>query len=225
VDDDLVERLLPASVVCVRADAAAWDAPLRPEEETAAGRAGPRRLRELRAGRACAREALRRLGLPEVALPRGPDGAPRWPAEVVGSISHCPDLCAAAVAPAAAARGIGLDVERAGRASRRVLERIATPSELRHLDALAPRDAGDWPTLLFAAKEALYKCVAPSATAPPRFRDVEVAFDPASGLFRAARQSDDDALPPTLEGRLRTTRTHVAVGVVWWRDDYTPPTP
>lgn len=222
-DEELLEDLFPAPVVCVRADAAAFAAPLRPEEEAAAREASPKRTRELRAGRACAREALRRLGLPDAALPRGPEGAPRWPPGAVGSISHCPGLCAAAAAPADVARGVGLDVERAGRAGRRVLERIAAPVELRHLAVLPVRAAGDWPTLLFAVKEALYKCVAGRAAGPLRFRDALVTFDPGAGLFRAERASEDDGLPATLHGWFRASRTHVAAGVVWWRAEQRPP--
>src|SRR5580692_7617313 len=70
------------------------------------------RRAEFVAGRLCAREALAALGAPSTRVPRGIDGAPEWPTGFVGSISHTAELAFAAVAPAAEARGLGLDVER-----------------------------------------------------------------------------------------------------------------
>jgi len=213
----LVEALFPPPVICLQADPADWDAVPHHEDAALLHEAGPKRRREFAVGRRCARKALRRLDLPDDPIPLGPDGAPQWPSGAVGSISHCPGLCVAAVAPAACCLGIGVDVERAGRASQRLLERITSPSERRRLAELPAPPQGDWPTLLFAAKEALYKCVAPRVREPLRFRDALVSFDPVGQRMRATRTHDSPGLPPVLEGWYRASRTHVAVGVVRWR--------
>src|SRR5688500_10112023 len=50
------------------------------------------------AARIVARQLLNRLGLFECALPRGPAGAPIWPAGIIGSLSHDSRVAVAAVA-------------------------------------------------------------------------------------------------------------------------------
>jgi hypothetical protein len=57
----------------------------------------PRRRAEFAAGRACARAALRRLGINGWPLLVGSKREPLWPAGVVGSITHTDGLVAAAV--------------------------------------------------------------------------------------------------------------------------------
>jgi len=126
------------------------------EERASAPGAAPRRLRELAAGRHCAREALGALGFAAVALPQRPDRRPAWPAGAVGSISHSGDYCAAVVARRADCAGIGLDAERWGRVRPEIWRRIATAPELAWLERLGD-DADRWATRLFSAKEAFYK--------------------------------------------------------------------
>ena len=130
--------------------------PLLPEERASAPAAAPRRLRELAAGRHCAREALRGLGFEGVAVPRRADRRPEWPPGVVGSISHSGEYCAAVVAPRATCGGIGFDAERWGRVTPAIWRRIATAPERAWL-AGQGADAGIWATRLFSAKEAFYK--------------------------------------------------------------------
>ena len=65
------------------------DPRLFPAEEALVRTADPRRRAEFTAGRACARTALARLGLPTAPVLAGRAGEPRWPAGVTGSITHC----------------------------------------------------------------------------------------------------------------------------------------
>ena len=53
-----------------------------------------------------AHEALRRIGHDGPIL-KGSDGEPLWPSGIVGSLSHCPSLCVAAVASAERIRAVG----------------------------------------------------------------------------------------------------------------------
>jgi 4'-phosphopantetheinyl transferase EntD len=120
----MLERLFPEDVWTVVADEDAWRGPLLPEEERDLGSVGEGRRRDFRAGRACARQALTRLGLAPAPLLRRPDRSPAWPSGAVGSISHCPGFCAAAVASAARYGALGLDVEAAGRARPTIIRRV-----------------------------------------------------------------------------------------------------
>src|SRR5918992_2288346 len=69
------------------------------------------RRREYGTARYCARKALLQIGVPAVPVLPDVDGAPRWPAGVVGSITHCPGYRAAAVARSSEVFGIGIDAE------------------------------------------------------------------------------------------------------------------
>ena len=123
----------------------------------------PKRKAEFVAGRWCAREALRAAGAGEVEdIPIGAQRAPVWPAGFVGSITHSHGMAAAAVARVGDARGLGLDLEPFVEVTRaaRLAPKVARPEELA-LAAAIGLEPGACFTLVFAAKEALFKCVAP----------------------------------------------------------------
>src|SRR5438132_715206 len=129
-----MDRLVPVRVVVVEATQAEWDSQLLPEEARLVATAVGRRRREFAAGRACARLALGRLGFPEAPLLSGPDRAPVWPEAAVGSITHCPGYCAAAVARRGAVRSLGIDAE-----LHQPLRDADARSHRRHAARLKPR--------------------------------------------------------------------------------------
>ncbi len=168
---------------CFLAAGAPATPPLLPAEQALlGGRASARRRADFARGRHCAREALARLGLPgarETPLMRGEGRAPRWPEGVVGSITHSGGMAAAAAARAEAYPGIGLDLERIGRSSPRVVARILRPAERAALEPLPPAAQAEAVALVFSAKEAIYK-----------------ALNPATGVFLGFRDAELEALPP-----------------------------
>src|SRR5690349_8745449 len=111
-----IESLFPAGVVAfeARGGSVAADS-LFPIEREYVARAIEKRVLEFAAGRACARAAMKELGLGDVAIPAGEDRAPVWPVGVVGSITHTDAYCLAVVADASRFASIGVDVEAAGR--------------------------------------------------------------------------------------------------------------
>lgn len=157
----MIEHLLPAGAFSRAAYGTELDqAPLHPEETAAVARAVPKRRHEYAAGRACARAALARLGVPPGPLLRDEHrGAPLWPAGVVGSITHCEGYRAAAVARSTDILTLGIDAEPHDRLPEGVLDAIvATDAERAALAELALR-APDihWDRLFFSAKETVYK--------------------------------------------------------------------
>ena len=160
----LAQALFPPGVAGAELERLEDAGPLQgAERELASGFAPPRAL-EFAAGRHCAREALRALGLPPEPLLRGEGREPLWPPGIVGSISHATGYCGAVVARTRTCRGLGFDVEEWGRMRPALWRRIATPAEREWLGA---QDAqGErWATVLFSAKEAFYKAQYPcSAT-------------------------------------------------------------
>jgi len=146
--------LLPPGAVLATASMDGPPPALLAAEEPLAEGVRERRRRELAWGRACAREALVRLGHEPVAVGADGDGVPLWPAGIVGSISHAAGLCVAAAAPTTHLDGIGIDVEEPGSLSTGVIERLATPREREAMDLTGPIGA-----VLLSAKESVYKCL------------------------------------------------------------------
>lgn len=181
----MLERILPPSVA-LAATHADRDTPLFPEEEAVVARAVEKRRREFTTSRACAREALRRLGQPPRAIPSGPRGEPLWPAGVVGSITHCDGYRACAVAKGAELLALGIDAERNEPLPDGLLGDIALPEERGMLRALAGEEPGiAWDRLLFSAKESVYKAWFPLAGRWLGFEDAVVTFDRAARAYAA----------------------------------------
>lgn len=133
----------------------------------------PKRQALYLAGRCCAREAFKQAGLappPEIAT--GPVGEPIWPPGWVGSISHSLTHVSAVVATIITCRGIGLDNETpmSEKTLKAVKDKISTANErMRQPNSLSEID---YYTLLFSAKESLYKALYPTVQ---KFFDFQAA--------------------------------------------------
>ena len=209
----LLDGLLGPGIVTAMGDPRAdWPAPM-PEEEDALPRASAARRREFLAGRALARRAMRGLGLPASPIPVASDRSPVWPQGVTGSISHCADLCAAAIARTTdGILSIGIDIETAGPLERSLWAEICTPTERAWLAGLPDPEAGSLAKLVFSAKEAAYKCQYPLSRQLFDFQVFEIEPDLPAGSFGARFTTD---IAPfrngdVLWGRFRMTASHVA---------------
>jgi 4'-phosphopantetheinyl transferase EntD len=179
----VIELLVPDAVAVASTREELVEVALFAEEERSMGRAVEKRRREFVTARACARQALGRLGIEPVAIPSGERGEPLWPSGVVGSITHCQGYRACAVARAGEVRSVGIDAEVDEPLPAGVLEEVAFGRELA---MVAGRGAGVClDRLLFSAKEAIYKAWYPLAERWLGFEDVELAIDVAGGRFRA----------------------------------------
>ncbi|HEY5784748.1 MAG TPA: 4'-phosphopantetheinyl transferase superfamily protein [Microlunatus sp.] len=185
----LLASLLPPAVV-IRETTVDLRASRRfPSEEAAVAKAVEVRRREFVTTRICARRALADLGVPEVAIPRGPAGSPVWPARVVGSLTHCVGYRAAAVAWQGDVRSLGIDAEPRAGLPPDVLDLVADAGEQVQLAALHDHDPTvPWDRLLFSAKESVYKAFFPLAGQWLDFTDVALIIDPGGSFV--ARLSD-----------------------------------
>ncbi|KAB1915490.1 4'-phosphopantetheinyl transferase [Micromonospora sp. AMSO31t] len=203
----MIEALLPPTAVAVEAFADIPGEAPHPGEEDLLARAVEGRRREFVTARRCAREALTRLGYAPAPIRPGPKREPRWPAGVVGSITHCDGYRAAAVARDTALAGLGIDAEPHEPLPDGVTQVVTTagePASLARLRAAHP--AVHWDRLLFSAKESVYKAWYPLTGRWLGFEDAELSVDPAVGRFAARVLVDAtraDGGPPlaTLHGR------------------------
>jgi 4'-phosphopantetheinyl transferase EntD len=158
---------------------------LHPSEEALLGpRATARRRVALAYGRAAARAALAQLGASDSApIGRGPGGEPLWPEGVVGAISHTGEIAVAVVGWRRELAGLGVDLERRSPGlSERGARLVCRPAEVEW----AMADPGSLRrTLLFSAKEAIFKALYPIASVWLGFGDAELAWDDARGAFVA----------------------------------------
>ncbi|HEY3949880.1 4'-phosphopantetheinyl transferase family protein [Phenylobacterium sp.] len=178
-----------------------------PEEEALVARAVEVRVREFRAGRAHAREALLQIGRPPAAILRGAGGEPLWPADCVGAIAHDQ---ACAVAAAGARRdfaALGIDVESATPLDADLVRLVAGPDELAAA-AQALLDSLDAAKCLFVAKECVIKALGGPGRAPPDFRQIRLAVSP----------SEDEALTFRLSAPIPGLDPR-AIGHLGWRGE------
>ena len=119
-----------------------------------------KRRGEYLAGRLCARRALAQGGHADACqVSCSPDRSPRWPQGWVGSISHCAERAVAVAAPCGAGRRLGVDIERImadDTAARLADDILCAEDKLQPLEHL-----GVAVTVIFSAKEALFKALYP----------------------------------------------------------------
>lgn len=151
----MIASLLPDSVVAREAFTDPPEPVLLPEEVAAVARAVDKRRREFGTVRHLARQAMRALDLPEVAILPGERGAPTWPDGLVGSMTHCDGYRASALARRKDIISLGVDAEPHAPLPDGVREIVARPEEQKWLSS-AP-DGVCWDRLLFSAKESVYK--------------------------------------------------------------------
>lgn len=116
------------------------------------------RARAFLIGRVLARRAAAALGLPRRAVLRSGDGAPRWPGDRTGSITHTTRYAAAAVSIPTVTLAVGLDAEEdrclGEEAAAFVLSR-GEHDQVRDLHrSIGP---AAWDTRVVSAKEAAFK--------------------------------------------------------------------
>jgi 4'-phosphopantetheinyl transferase EntD len=182
----VIEEILPPTAAVADTFADIPGIVLFPEEEAAISRAVDKRRREFSTARACARQALAKIGVPAAPIVPGERGAPQWPPGVVGSMTHCPGYRAAAVARASDIVTIGLDAEPDDALPDGVLGAIAAAGEQAMLTQLmAAPSPVSFDRLLFSAKESVYKAWYPLTGRWLGFEDAAVVISPGDGRFTA----------------------------------------
>lgn len=140
----------------------------------------------------CLRTLLDSVGLNQNGVPqRRPDGQRGWPPGFVGSLAHKNTLVASIVAKATLISNLGLDVERV-EACNDTLGHIVAPQEgLPH--GLSYREGL---TVVFSAKEAVFKAQFPTTNRRLSFGDVSIRWREAGPIdFRGeARCGSSPAL-------------------------------
>jgi 4'-phosphopantetheinyl transferase EntD len=181
----MIEQILPSRVAAAESFGDDPTALLFPEERAIVARAVESRQREFATARSCARAAMARLGMPEVAVGSGTRGMPQWPEGVAGSITHCTGYRGAAVALKEDVVSLGIDAEpNEALPDPGMLELIALNEERDRLGKLAADDPLiSWDRLLFSAKESVYKTWYPLTHRWLDFESADIVIHPRAGTF------------------------------------------
>lgn len=216
-----VSSLFDADVITQATDYREQHTELYPAEAECLGDAHPKRVREFRAGRHCARLALRRLGVIGVPLLRGKDRAPIWPPSITGSLTHTHrrdrGFCAVVVARDTAYRALGIDAEFDDPLGKGLWRLVLLPSERTFVEGLPEAKQGRTAKLIFSAKECVYKCQYMVTKQFLEFADVSVDLDLDEQRFVATFRRDAGEIPAgtAFDGRfvasegLLVTATHL----------------
>lgn len=155
----LARRLFDADVAVAEVDPREVDPEhvLLPIELDAVARAIDTRRLQYAAGRHCAREGMRALGLPPGPVTQDADRAPCFPRGLVGTITHTQWWCAAAMALDTSHSGLGVDVEPDSPLKPSLFNSVLTADEVAQLEQLEEPLRGLVGKLIFSAKECAYK--------------------------------------------------------------------
>ncbi len=173
-----------------------------------------KRVREFVIGRYCASLAIANLGMkppPQIAIRS--DRSPGWPEGIVGSITHTDDYVWAACA--IGIRGIGIDSERilTEKVCADVLNKVVTKVERQLGNRIGTLSYRALVTLIFSAKESIYKCLRPLVGHYFDYFDVEItAIDTRQGsfTFRLSNPlSDEFPVGFQQRGYFKLTENHV----------------
>lgn len=157
-----IAQILPAGIISEFAAIENVNDNLHKEEMKYICNAVSIRKKEFLAGRACARRALARLGIPNCPILVGPMREPIWPEIVSGSISHDGNYCVAAVALKKTTPLLGIDIALREPLNKELIKLICTKKDI---EAINNSDftsfEADPYKLIFSVKESVYKCLFP----------------------------------------------------------------
>lgn len=148
-----------------------------------------KRRAEYLAGRYLAQQALRHINIFDQNVATNIDRSPIWPEGIIGSITHTNDYAYVALAPKTAISYVGIDCEKwlSKKVLKDIFNTVATEQEQSKLSVYNDAEQQNLLTLLFSAKESLFKALYPQVKCYFDFLDAEMMIDSAhfsAGEFR-----------------------------------------
>jgi len=146
-------------------------------------------------------------------IPSDPDGVPLFPKDLAGSLSHKDALCIAVVARKVEFRSVGVDMERVESLAPDILRRFIRKDEesFIHNSGLAFPIAA---TVLWAAKEAFYKCIYPELRVKFGFLDIRVQCH--GNALSVDSSVSLDVGSSVICGEFQSSGRYIFAGF-WWR--------
>ncbi|MGH1469552.1 MAG: 4'-phosphopantetheinyl transferase family protein [Cellvibrionaceae bacterium] len=180
-----------------------------------------KRKAEYIAGRYCALQSLKKLSPNMISnFGTNEDRSPQWPEGFVGSITHSKGFASAVVAQKEFIQSIGIDSEKLikEKTANNIHSHILTETENYEDNAWVSEDFQEYLTLVFSAKESIFKCLHPLVKQYFDFRDAKINFSPSRPntfnyeLLKSL--SNDYDIGFTGEGQYAIAENFVHTGVV-----------
>lgn len=150
---------------------------IHPEEYAIIKTSVDKRQKEFIAGRLLVKRSLKVFGIENFALLSGDNREPIWPDNIIGSISHSNKYICTAVSEISSYKGIGVDLEPIGEVRKNMLHHILTENEQNWLKGLEQDNLKKLYTIIFSAKESIYKCIFPIVRKFIDFHQVDTFID------------------------------------------------
>ncbi|HEY4078846.1 MAG TPA: 4'-phosphopantetheinyl transferase superfamily protein [Rhizomicrobium sp.] len=180
----VLSRIVPSGVAAAEIEDIGQPVALHPDEAGYVSKSGDVRLRDFTLGRHCAHAVLARLGQPDFAIAPDANGAPIWPEGIIGSITHTKGYAAALAGRTDMFLAVGVDAERIGGVTENLYSRLFTAAECVRLSMQDAKGRGRDATILFSAKEAVYKaCNNLAGGERISFQDIDITL--TGDRFRA----------------------------------------
>lgn len=204
----MIDAILPPTVSAFEMTSDPPSLPIFPEEMALTANWIDGKRREFITARHCAHSAMQKLGLPAGAILRGANREPLWPAGLVGSITHCPNYRAAAVAHVQDYLTLGIDAEVCAPLPAGVADLVLVAAERQWLAKAA--DGFPWDRLMFSAKESLFKAWWPLMRCRLDAADITIDIDTtaidAAGIGGASGGFVAQLARPLMRGDARPIR-------------------
>ncbi len=155
-----------------------------------------KRKNDFLGGRWCAQECFLNLKV-DAEIGMGDKGQPIWPQNYIGSITHSKDYALAVLAKTSEHKMLGCDLEKLVTEQRvNVIKKMTlTPSEVQLVESSSEPQA--LATLIFSAKETLYKMLYPHCQSYINFHEgVFLEVDKENGRYEIELVSDKEELKP-----------------------------
>lgn len=180
----MLKHILPDGVFSAECRKPVTTDQLFAEERMQIAHAVHKRQLEYSTVRWCARQALKRMHHAPVAVLNNHQHAPCWPAGLVGSMTHCDNYYAAALAWQTDYKAIGIDAEPHKPLPVGVLRRVSSEIEQGMLAQLIKNNPHIyWDTLLFSIKESIFKAWFPLTSQWLDFQQAAVTIDAKNQTF------------------------------------------
>ena len=161
------------------------DLHLSSEEKSFAKSFSQKRFREFSSGRYCAKKALEKIGCPVLNIPKAANGAPIWPKNIKGSITHANWYVGAVVCGLHDIDSIGVDVEDLEKFPAEIQNMVIRSDEKLEFSNLKNDSELVKSAIFFSAKESVYKAFNVVHHFFLEFHDVKIRFDGEHSFFLA----------------------------------------
>lgn len=212
--DKIISQLFPNKVSGLILPIDDYLSSLKPKEFEIIQNASDKRKYEFSTGRWCAKQILAHYCKTDIIILSGENREPVWPAGIVGSISHCKDLCGAVIANIAALKSIGFDIETRKELKNNIARVVCTDSEKNWIKKQTFWSYDSLLILIFSLKESVYKCVFQNQQIKLNFKDVSIQPDFDSQTAQIKFNSKE--IHHNIELHFEFTDTHIYSSAIYY---------